>query len=325
LSTAVSSGTAPESPTRLSLSDWIAVFKRAFKQFVADDCMGLAQQIAYSSLLAFFPAVIFLVGLFGLLGIYDDLQEFLGAIAPAAVQDALEIAEDSATESGTAALAVALGAFGAVWAASGAMGSMIKAVNRAYDRVETRPFWKVRLIAIVLVLLSGLVLAGLFLLIVFGGPLGEAIADQANLGGAFDLLWDVLRWPLTFVAILLFFAIVYYLAPDVEHRSWKWITPGSLVGAVLWLVLSGLFALYTSFAGSYDKTYGSVAGAIVLLLWLNYSAFAILFGAELNSELDRQADIRASGGERAGLTSRSRRLAPPDRSVQTERGQSPRS
>jgi membrane protein len=310
LSTAASTGTAPESPTRLPRSRrlWVAVFKRASKQFVADDCLGLSQQIAYSSLLAFFPAVIFLIGLFGVLGIYDDLQEFLEAIAPGAVLDALEVAEQSAEgRSGTAALAIILGAFGAVWAASGAMGSLVKAVNRAYDRQETRPLWKVRLLAIVLVGLTGLVMAGLFLLIVFGGPLGEAIADQANLGGAFELLWNLLRWPLTFVAILLFFAIVYYLAPDVEHRSWKWITPGSLVGSVLWLILSGLFALYTSFAGSYDKTYGSVAGAIVLLLWLNYSAFAILFGAELNSELDRQADIRASGGERAGLTARARR------------------
>ena len=297
----------PESPARLSLGDWVAVFKRAFRQFLADDCTGLAQQIAYSALLAFFPAVIFLVGLFGLLGIYDDLQDFLGAVAPGAVLDALTVAEDSAARSGTAALAVALGAFGAAWAASGAMGSLIKAVNRAYNRVETRPFWRVRLIAIVLVVLTGLVMAGLFLLIVFGGPLGEAIADQANLGGAFDLLWDLLRWPITFAAMLLFFAIVYYLAPNVEHRNWKWITPGSFLGAVLWLVFSGLFSLYASFAGSYDKTYGSLAGAIVLLLWLNYSAFAILFGAELNSELDRQADIRATGGERAGLTARARR------------------
>jgi uncharacterized BrkB/YihY/UPF0761 family membrane protein len=127
---------APESPLRLRWADWIAVFKRASNQFVTDDCMGLSQQIAYSSLLAFF------------------------------------------------------------------------------HRVKTRPLWKVRLIAIVLVGLTGLVMAGLFLLIVFGGPLGEAIADQANLGGAFDLLWDLLRWPLTFVAILLFFAILYYLAPD---------------------------------------------------------------------------------------------------------------
>jgi membrane protein len=286
------------------------VFKRSFKPFLADDCMGLAQQVAYSSLLAFFPAVIFLVGLFGLLRIYDDLREFLGAIAPGAVLDALEVAEQSAQgQSGAATLAVVLGAFGAVWAASGAMGSVIKAVNRAYDRVETRPFWKVRLIAILLVLLTGLVTAGLFILIVFGGPLGEAIADQAGLGGAFELLWAILRWPIAFVAVLLFFSLVYYLAPDTEHRSWKWISPGAVVGAVLWLALSALFALYTSFAESYDETYGSLAGAIVLLLWLNYSAFAILFGAELNSELDRQADIRASGGERAGLTAPARRAS----------------
>jgi membrane protein len=310
LSTATSTGTAPASPTRLGLRDWVAVFKRAGKQFLDDDCMGLSQQVAFSSLLAFFPAVIFLVGFFGLLGLYDDLREFLSAIAPGAVDDGLAVAEQSAGRTSTAALAVVLGGLGAAWAASGAMGSLIKAVNRAYDRIETRPVWKVRLIGIVLVLLTGVVLAGLFLLIVFGGPLGEAIADQANLGGAFDFLWDLLRWPLTFVAILLFFSIVYYLAPDVQHRSWKWVTPGSFVGSVLWLVLSGLFALYTSFAGSYDKTYGSVAGAIVLLLWLNYSSFAILFGAELNSELDRQADIRAAGGERAGLTARARRESP---------------
>jgi membrane protein len=285
----------------------VATFKRAFKEFVADDCMGLAQQIAYSSLLAFFPAVIFLVGAFGLIGIYDDLRDFLGAIAPGGVLEALRIAERSAEESSAAALAVILGAFGAVWAASGAMGSVIKAVNRAYERTETRPFWKVRLIAILLVFLTGIVTAGVFILIVFGGPLGEAIADEARLGGAFDLLWAIVRWPIAFAAILLFFALVYYVAPDTDQRSWKWISPGSLVGGVLWLALSALFALYTAFAGSYDKTYGSIAGAIVLLLWLNYSAFAVLFGAELNSELDRQADIKAAGGERAGLTARARR------------------
>jgi len=306
LSTAAS---APESPTRLSVGDWVAALKRSFKEFVADDCMGLAQQIAYSSLLAFFPAVIFLVGLFGLIGIYDDLREFLGVIAPEGVMKALGTAEDSAAEQSGAALAVVLGAFGAVWAASGAMGSMIKAVNRAYDRTETRPFWKVRLIAILLVASTGIVTAALFILIVFGGPLGEAIASKARLGGAFDLLWAILRWPLAFAGVLLFFALVYYLAPNTEPRNWKWITPGSIVGGVLWLALSGLFALYTSFAGSYDKTYGSLAGGIILLLWLNFSAFAVLYGAELNAELDRQADVRASGGERAGLTPRARRVS----------------
>jgi len=284
------------------------VLKRSLKEFLADDAMGLAQQIAYSSLLAFFPGVIFLVGLFGLIGIYDQLREFLAVIAPKGVLDAISTAEDSAEgNSGASALALMLGAFGALWAASGAMGSIIKAMNKAYERIESRPFWKVRLTAIFLVVVTGIVTAGLFIMIVFGGPLGEAVADKARLGGAFELIWAIVRWPLAFVAILLFFALVYYIAPDASQRSWKWVSPGSIVGAVLWLALSALFALYTSFAGSYDKTYGSLAGAIVLLLWLNYSAFALLYGAELNSELDRQADIHAAGGPKAGLVQHARR------------------
>jgi membrane protein len=271
------------------------VLKRAVRQFMADDALGLAQQIAYSSLLAFFPAVVFLVGLLGLIGAYHELQDFLNPVAPQAVTDIIRTLQED-TAGGTAAVAFVVGLFGAVWAASGAMGSVVKAVNRAYDRPETRPFWKVRLISLVLVVASGLVTAGMFLLIVFGGPLGEAIARRAHLGGAFELIWGLLRWPIAFAAVLLLFALIYYLAPNQEHRSWKWITPGSLVGALLWIALSGLFALYTSFSDSYSKTYGSLAGGVILLLWLNYTAWAILFGAELNAELERQADIRAAGG-----------------------------
>jgi membrane protein len=311
LSTAADSrpetGSVPSGPHRLSAREWLDVLKRTFKEFLADDAMGLAQQIAYSSLLAFFPAVIFLVGLLGLIDAYDDLQEFLAPVAPGAVLDTIREIQTSTRDDGASAAAFVLGGAGAIWAASGAMTSIIKAVNRAYERVETRPFWKVRLIAILLVTLMGLVTAALFLLIVFGGPLGEAIADEAGLGGAFELVWTILRWPIAFVAILLFFALVYYLAPDEPHRNWKWITPGSLVAAILWLVLSGLFALYTSLSDSYNETYGSIAGGIVLLLWLNYSAFALLFGAELNAELDHQADVHAAGGEKAGLIRHARR------------------
>src|SRR5207249_11815140 len=189
-----------------------------------------------------------------------------------------------------------------VWAASGAMSSVIKAVNRAVEQQETRPVWKVRAVAILLVVSSGITTAEIFLLIVVGGSLGDAIAKKAHLGGAFQWTWGILRWPVAFTAILLFFALVYYLAPNKEPRSWKWITPGSLVGGLLWLALSGLFALYATFAGSYSKTYGTLASGIILLLWLNYSAWSLLFGAELNSELDRQADIHAAGGAPAGLT-----------------------
>jgi membrane protein len=300
-------GHVPAGPERLALREWIDSFKRALKEFMADDCMGLAQQIAFSSLLAFFPAMILLVGLLGLIGAYEDLKEFLGVVAPGAVIDAIDLAQESAAGRDTAAFAVVFGTFGAIWAASGAMNAVIKALNAAYDRIETRPFWKVRLTAIALVLASGFATAGMFLLIVFGGPLGEAIASRARLGGAFELLWAILRWPLAFVAILLFFALVYYAAPNLEQRHWKWVTPGSLLGGLLWLALSGLFALYTSFSESYDKTYGSLAGGIILLLWLNYSAVALLFGAELNAELDRQAGIRAAGGGDAGLVKPARR------------------
>jgi membrane protein len=282
------------------------VLRRAFSEFLADDAMGLSAQVAFSSLLAFFPAVVFLVGLLDLVGAYDALRDFLAPVAPGDVIETIErLQEDTST--GTSVVAFLVGAAGAIWAASGAMNAVIKAVNRAYDRVETRPFWKTRLIAVFLVALTGVVTAGLLLLIVFGGPLGSAIASKAQLGGAFDLLWGVLRWPIAFAAILVFFALVYYLAPNVDVRAWHWVTPGSLVGSVLWLALSALFALYTSFSDSYSKTYGALASGIVLLLWLNYSAFALLFGAELNSELDRQAELDAAGGEDAGLVKPSRR------------------
>ena len=270
--------------------------------------MGLAQQIAYSSLLAFFPAVAFLVGALGLFHLFDDVKQLLDPIAPNGVIKFITgLQQDS--QGGTSAAAFIIGLFGAVWAASGAMTSVIKAVNRAYERPETRPFWKVRWVAILLVVSSGITTAGVFLLIVVGGALGDAISKKAGVGAAFEWVWGVARWPVAFCAILLFFGLVYYLAPNKERRSWKWITPGSFVGGLLWLLLSGLFALYVTFAGNYTKTYGTIASGVILLLWLNYSAFALLFGAELNAELDRQADIRAAGGERAGLVKLARRGA----------------
>jgi membrane protein len=266
--------------------------KAAGKQFLADDCMGLAQEIAFSSLLAFFPSLILVIGLFGVLGAgaYESLIHLLGTVSPKAVLDAIKLAkESSAHNSAGSAIALFVGTVGALWAASGATGSVIKAVNRASELKETRPWWKVRVLAIALVLLAGIVTAAVFVLIVFGGPLGDAVARRAALGGAFTLVWNIVRWPIAFGGILLFFAIVYWLAPNRTPRNWRWITPGSAVGAVLWLALSGLFSLYTSFSGSYDRTYGSLAGAIILLLWLNYSAVALLFGAELNAELERRA------------------------------------
>jgi len=287
--------TRPSSPFRLSLGSWRSAFKGAFKEFLADDCLGLAQQVAFSSLLAFFPSVILVVGLLGLLGsgAYDSLINLLGTVAPKGVLSALELAKKSSADNHAgSAIALTIGVVGALWAASGATASIVKAVNRAYDLEESRPFWRVRLIALGLVALTGIVTAAVFVLIVFGAPLGDAIAKRADLGSEFTVAWAALRWPVAFAGILLFFAIVYWLAPDRTPRNWRWLTPGSILAAVLWLALSALFALYTSFSSSYDRTYGSLAGAIVLLLWLYYSALALLVGAELNAELERRGRAR---------------------------------
>ena len=202
---------------------------------MADDCMGLGQQVAFSSLFAFLPTVILLIGLLGLFGTgaFDSLEQFVGSVAPHGVLDMIDLAkQDAAQNKSGSAIAFVAGLFLALWASTGAMGALIKAVNRAYDRIETRPFWKQRLIALVLVVATGLVLAGMFLLIVFGGDLGDAIVRRSGLGDSFKLFWNIARWPIAFGAVLLFNALVYYLAPNRTQRSWRWITPGSLVAAL---------------------------------------------------------------------------------------------
>ena len=271
----------------MATTRWISVCKRTASRFLADDCMGLAKQVAYSALLAFFPAVAFLLGLLGLLHLYDQMQSFLGTVAPSGVIHFIDgLQRDS--QGGVRVPALLIGGGAAVWAASGGVDTLIKAVNRAYERKETRPFWKVRGVAIVLVFLFAATVLALAVLVVFGAPLGQAIADKAHLGGWFTWLWASLRWPIAFAAVLLLFGFVYNLAPTTYRREWRWITPGAIVAAALWLALSGLFALYVTFAGNYSKTYGSLTAGVILLLWLNYTAWAVLFGAELNSELDRQ-------------------------------------
>jgi len=270
---------------------WREAFVHAAKRFLADDCMGLAQEIAYSALLAFFPAVAFVLGILGLFHLYDQVQSLLATIAPHGVISFIQTLQDD-SRGGASIAAFVVGLVGATWAASGAMGTVVKAVNRAYELPETRPFWKVRLISILLVGLSAITTAAVLLLVIFGGPLGDAFARRAHAGGAWTVIWAIVRWPVAFAAILLFFAFIYNLAPNRSQRRWRWLTPGSLLGAVLWLMLSALFTLYTTFAGSYSKTYGTLAAGVILLLWLNYTAWAILFGAELDAELERSGGLR---------------------------------
>ncbi len=271
----------------MNVGESLDVVKRAGQQFLKDDCMGLAQEVAYSSLLAFFPAVAFLLGLLGIVHLYDQVQILLATVAPHGVIRFIEGLQRDSSGS-VSSVAFTVGLIGALWAATGAMGTIVKAVNRAYDCNETRNMLRVRLTSLFLVMLTAVATSATVVLIVFGGPLGAAIARKAHLGSAWDIAWGILRWPVMLAALVTFFALVYYLAPNLQDRKWKWITPGAVVGSLLWLALSGLFALYASYSGSYSRTYGTLAAGVILLLWLNYTAWAILYGAELNAELRRR-------------------------------------
>ena len=255
-------------------------------RFLADDCMGLGQQVAYSAVLAFFPAVAFLLGLLGVLNLYDQMQSFLASVAPQGVISFIEgLQKDSAGSASITALLV--GGVGAIWAASGAMGSVIKAVNRAYNRWRRGRSGRCAARRSCSCSSSASRSIVLSVLIVFGGPIGHAIANKAGLGHAFDVLWNIAALADRVRRRAHPLRDRLLLRAERGQRRWQWVTPGSFVGALLWLVLSGLFTLYVSFAGSYSKTYGSLAAGVILLLWLNYSAWAVLFGAELNAELDR--------------------------------------
>ena len=256
--------------------------------------MGLSAQVAFSSLLAFFPAMVFLVGLLDLIGAYETLQEFLAPVAPGDVLETIDTLQQE-TSKGTSVVAFVVGAAGATWAASGAMSAVIKAVNRAYDRVETRPLWKTRIDRDRARRADG-ARAGrpaapdhLRRPARHGdrrqgasrrrvrAPLGACCAGRSRSSRSCSSSGSSTTWPRTSTC-----------------GAGSGSRPARSSAASPWLVLSGLFALYTSFSDSYSKTYGALASGIVLLLWLNYSAFALLFGAELNSR------ARAAGGDSGG-------------------------
>ena len=300
-------GRAPRAPSGYARDEWIAVFKRTFRQFLADDCMGLSQQIAYSSLLAFFPAMVFLIAFLGLIGAYDALLSFLDPVAPNSVTDLIEQLQQDSSRGGSA-VAAALGLFGAVWAGSGAMGSIVKAVNRAYDRLETRPFWKVRLI-------STRARPRVRPRARRDAPPDRARRkarrrDRAQGAPRRSVHLVLGRLPLADRLRGRPAPLRAHLLPRPERRAAQLEMAHARLARRqpdVARALAGSSPSTRRFSSSYSKTYGSLAGGIVLLLWLNYSAWAVLFGAELNAELDRQADIRAAGGPNAGLVKPARR------------------
>jgi membrane protein len=181
------------------------------------------------------------------------------------------------------------GILAALWAASAGMGAISESLNVAYHVKETRPWWKQRLIAILLTLILAVLIIAALVIVLYGGRIAEFLAGHYGFDGAFTLAWKIVQWPIVLVFLFLAFAMIYYWAPDLRNQDWRWITPGSLVAVILWLLVSFAFRIYLHYFDSYSKTYGSLGAVIVLMLWFYFTGAAILIGGEVNSDIEAAA------------------------------------
>ena len=253
---------------------WGELFKRTAKEFSADNCLGLAAQLAYYLLLALVPAIVFLVALTSFLP-GDVIQQTLNAAAAVMPQDVLTVVREQmrSIASGQDAGLLTFGFAMALWSSSAAIVAVTDALNRAYDIEEARPWWKVRLTAILLTVgLAAFLLVALGLIMV-GPTLAEWLATHAGLGATFEWTWKILQWPLVFALLATAIAVLNYYAPDAE-QDWTWVSPGAVLATMLWLVASLAFKFYLTNFGNYNETYGSLGGVIVLMLWF-YIAFLL--------------------------------------------------
>lgn len=268
----------------------LEVLRRTVKETIDDDCASIAAQLAYYFALALFPALLFVVSLASYLP-FPVVNEVVAALDPIAPPEVLTIIRKQLESivAGEATSLLTIGILGALWSSSGAMTSIVSGLNRAYDIPETRPWWKVRLIAIGLTIALVVFVLLSFTLIVAGPNAGQWLAAWFGLSDVFDTVWAVARWPLIFALATTGVAIVFYYAPDAD-QDWVWITPGSIATTILWVLFSMVFRLYVTRVGDYAATYGALAGAAILLLWLYFSGLALLIGGELNSEIEHAAN-----------------------------------
>ena len=271
----------------------VRVLRAAVAEFQRDDALGLAAQLAFYLILALFPFLLVLVSLMGTFSSPELADQVLGYFREVTPQQVYEIIDsylhDIIAGNRPAPGLFSVGLVIALWSASGAFAALINALNKAYDVEETRPFWKVRGIALLMTLgLSVMIIIGV-LLLVAGPPIGRGIADLLGLGEVFTLVWNVVQWPVALSLMVFTVALLYYFAPDAG-QPFRWITPGGLIGVLLWVLASVIFRFYVSNFGSYDATYGSIGAVIVLLLYLYISSLTILFGAELNATLVRMKE-----------------------------------
>jgi membrane protein len=269
------------------------VLKRTYKKLGEDELSNRSAALSYYFILALFPMLLFLLSLIGIFAghmeaLRESILSTLARMAPGSASSLVHSVVDQTTKSSNE-IKVGAGILGALWAASAGMSAVIESLNVIHRLEESRPWWKQKLIAIALTLaLAGLII-GALVLVLYGGKIGELIANQFGLDDVFNLVWKVVQVVLPFAAMFLAFSAVYYLAPSTKG-SWRWITPGAALGVALWLAASVGFRFYLHFFNSYSATYGSLGAVVILLLWLYITGFAILIGAELNWIIEAEDD-----------------------------------
>jgi membrane protein len=280
-----------------SFADWKAIVIRAFKKFMDNNAMMLASALAYSSFFAIPSVLIVATGLFTLIAgpqTITNLVQQLHGVIPAQATDLLgQSLHRADANPGTSLVLTIIGFILAVWSVTGAMNSYMLAVNIAYERKDKRSFVKRRIVALKMAMVISLAFALVAVLTIFGPVVEHAIATRIGpAGGVLNVAWWIAQWPILLAGLLVAFATLLYLSPDVAQRKWQFLTPGSLVAAVLWIAASGLFAVYTSTFSSYNKTWGALSAVIVMLTWLWISGMALLLGAEINAEVERTRTLR---------------------------------
>src|SRR5690606_12985148 len=276
---------------------WWYVLRATMRQFSRDQCLDLAAALTYYAVLAAAPALLALVSV---LGLVDDGEQAVervdgtleSSVSPVVLADVQPLVENAAGGGGRAGVALVLGVALALWSASGYVGAFGRAMNRVYGIDEGRPVWKLRPVMLLVTLVAVVGAALVVGAIALSGPVAQAVGDAVGLGGTAVTVWNIAKWPVVLLLVVVLVAILYHVTPNVRQPKMRWVSVGAVVAILGWLIASAGFAIYVSTFASYDATYGSLAGLIVFLLWLWITNLALLFGAELDAELERGRELQ---------------------------------
>lgn len=287
----------PESPPALHGRTWTYVLRNSVRQFSRDQCTDLAAALTYYAVLAAAPALLALVSVLGLVGNGGQaVERVIGTMDGVLPPDVLSVVEplvqNAAGGGGKAGLALLLGVVLALWSASGYVGAFGRAMNRIYEIDEGRPVWKLRPVMLLVTLVAVVIAALIVAAVALSGPVAQAVGDAVGLGSTAVTVWSIAKWPVVLLLVVVLVAILYHVTPNVRQPRMRWLSVGAFVAILVWVLASAAFALYVATFSNYDATYGSLAGIIVFLLWLWITNLALLFGAELDAELERGRELQ---------------------------------